>query len=126
MAGKNVFRMMACGALALGAACLGAAREPVDCVNPGIGSISHMLVPTFRTVQRPHALFRFNAPYRDFTEDAVSACWIQSPGHRGQPVFSFFPYSGAADGAAGPWRTPPSSSFSLFSLFSLSISFFFL
>ena len=105
MRGKNLFRSAACGALALAAACVGAAREPVDYVNTGIGSISHMLVPTFRTVQRPHALFRFNAPYRDFTEDAVSACWIQSPGHRGQPVFSFFPYSGAADGAAGPWRT---------------------
>ena len=75
MTGKNAFWMMACGALALGTACPAAAREPVDCVNTGIGSISHMLVPTFRTVQRPHALFRFNAPYRDFTEDAVSSCF---------------------------------------------------
>ena len=52
MTGKNVLRITACGVLALGAACPGAAREPVDCVNTGIGSISHMLVPTFRTVQR--------------------------------------------------------------------------
>ena len=105
MTGKNAFWMMACGALALGTACPAAAREPVDYVNTGIGSISHMLVPTFRTVQRPHALFRFNAPYGDFTQDAVADCWIQYPAHRQSPVFSFHPYSGDAKGATGPWRS---------------------
>ena len=105
MTGKNAFWMMACGALALGTACPAAAREPVDCVNTGIGSISHMLVPTFRTVQRPHAQFRFNAPYGDFTQDAVADCWIQYPAHRQSPVFSFHPYSGDAKGATGPWRS---------------------
>ena len=39
-----------------------AAKDPVDWVNTDIGSISHMLVPTFRTVQRPNAMFRFNGP----------------------------------------------------------------
>jgi hypothetical protein len=56
------------------AACalLGAVRaEVADEVNTGIGSISHMLVPTLRTVQRPNAQFRFNAPERQYTEDRV-------------------------------------------------------
>lgn len=82
MPAKNLFKMMACIALASSCVFVEAAREPVDYVNTGIGSISHMLVPTFRTVQRPHAMFRFNAPYGDFTQDAVSACWIQHPAHR--------------------------------------------
>ncbi|MBQ9432343.1 MAG: GH92 family glycosyl hydrolase [Kiritimatiellae bacterium] len=81
------------------------AKEPVDCVNTGIGSISHMLVPTYRTVQRPNSLFRFNAPYGDYTQDAVTACWIQNPGHRDSPVFSFHPYSGTDEGATGDWRS---------------------
>ena len=105
MPAKSFLHMMACIALISGCACAGEAREPVDYVNTGIGSISHMLVPTFRTVQRPHAMFRFNAPYGDFTQDAVSACWIQYPAHRQSPVFSFRPYSGDAEGALGRWRS---------------------
>ena len=50
MRGMYLFRSAACCALALAAARAGAAKEPVDYVNTGIGSISHMLVPTFRTV----------------------------------------------------------------------------
>ena len=56
------------------AACAGVAawaRDPVDWVNTGIGSVSHMLVPTFRTVQRPNAMFRFNGPAGSFVEDRV-------------------------------------------------------
>ena len=105
MPAKSFLHMMACIALISGCACAGEAREPVDYVNTGIGSISHMLVPTFRTVQRPHAMFRFNAPYGDFTQDAVSACWVQYPAHRQSPVFSFRPYSGDAEGALGRWRS---------------------
>lgn len=51
MPAKNLFKMMACIALASSCVFVEAAREPVDYVNTGIGSISHMLVPTFRTVQ---------------------------------------------------------------------------
>lgn len=81
-----------------------AAKEPVDYVNTGIGSISHMLVPTFRTVQLPNSLYRFNAPDGQFTEDRISALWIQNPGHRDQPVFSIRPVSGNAESALrGGW-----------------------
>ena len=77
------------------------AVEPVDYVNTGIGSISHLLVPTFRTVQRPNAMFRFNAADGQFTEDRISSLWIQNPGHRDQPVFSFRPFCGKAEDALG-------------------------
>ena len=33
-------------------------REPVDYVNPYIGNISHLLVPTFPTVQLPNSMLR--------------------------------------------------------------------
>ena len=59
-------------------------------VNTGIGSISHMLVPTFRTVQRPNALYRFNGPAGQFTEHEVDGVWLHNPGHRDQPVFRVF------------------------------------
>ena len=34
------------------------AKEPVDYVNPYMGNISHLLVPTFPTVQLPNSLLR--------------------------------------------------------------------
>ena len=69
--------------------CLGAAGL-VDTVNTGIGSISHMLVPTFRTVQRPNAMYRFNGPAGQYTEHQVGGVWLHNPGHRDQPVFRVF------------------------------------
>ena len=69
--------------------CIGVAG-PVDTVNTGIGSISHMLVPTFRTVQRPNAMYRFNGPAGQYTEHQVGGVWLHNPGHRDQPVFRVF------------------------------------
>ncbi len=64
--------------------------NPVASVNTGIGSISHMLVPTFRTVQRPNAMYRFNGPAGQYTEHQVGGLWLHNPGHRDQPVFRVF------------------------------------
>ena len=80
------------------------ARDPVDWVNTGIGSVSHMLVPTFRTVQRPNAMFRFNGPAGSFVEDRVRACHLFVPGHRDPGVFPFHPKGGDADAPfCGTW-----------------------
>ena len=97
----SVNRLCGC-VVTVACVCLGAtAKEPADWVNCGIGSVSHMLVPTFRTVQRPNAMLRFNAPAGQVTEDRVGALWLQNPGHRDVPVFSVRPRSGAADPFAG-------------------------
>ena len=89
------------------AACAGLAawaRDPVDWVNTGIGSVSHMLVPTFRTVQRPNAMFRFNGPAGSFVEDRVRTCHLFVPGHRDPGVFPFHPKGGDADAPfCGTW-----------------------
>ena len=71
-------------------ALMAAMANPVQYVNTGIGSISHMLVPTFRTVQRPNALYRFNGPAGQFTEQVVGGLWLHNPGHRDQPVFRVY------------------------------------
>jgi len=33
--------------------------EPVDLVNPYMGNISHLLVPTYPTVHLPNSMLRF-------------------------------------------------------------------
>ena len=71
-----------------------AALAPADCVNAEIGNISHMLVPTFPTVQRPNAMLRFCDPAHGYTEDRVDAFRLQMTGHRGRKVFRFRPYGG--------------------------------
>lgn len=92
--------------VAAGCVALGATRADVaDEVNTGIGSISHMLVPTLRTVQRPNAQFRFNAPERQYTEDRVSAVGLHCPSHRGVSYFPVCPYSGAAEDVFGRWSS---------------------
>lgn len=51
------------------------AREPVDYVNPYMGNISHLLVPTFPTIHLPHSMLRVypNAVISPAT------CWRGSP-----------------------------------------------
>ena len=43
------------------------AKEPVDYVNPYIGNISHLLVPTFPTVQLPNSMLRVYPERGDYT-----------------------------------------------------------
>lgn len=100
--GVKAFCVAICSAAIASASC---AKDPVDWVNVSIGSISHMLVPAYTTIQRPHSLFRFNAPYGSFTEDEIRTLWIQNPGHRDSPVFGFQPYSGADKDLFGSWRS---------------------
>lgn len=77
-----------------------AAVGPVDRVNTGIGSISHMLVPTYRTVQLPNAMYRFNGPAGAFTEDRVDGIRLFTRDHRGESRFMVRP---VADGRALTW-----------------------
>ena len=54
-------------------ACAGqtANKELVDYVNPYIGNISHMLVPTFATVQLPNSLMRIYPTRGDYTTELL-------------------------------------------------------
>ena len=88
--------------LAAGLAVSASAKEPVDYVNTSIGTISHLLVPCFRTVQLPNAMFRFIPPEHDFTQDRVGPLALQRPGHRAGGVAGCYPYSGPKDGLFAP------------------------
>lgn len=70
------------------------AKDPVDWVNTQIGSISHMLVPCFPTLQLPNGMLRLIPPNHDFTQDRVSGFVLQNPGHRNGGVFTLRPGPG--------------------------------
>jgi len=97
----RVLLMVAACAVALTAT----AKEPVDYVNTGIGTISHLLVPCFRTLQLPNGMFRFLPPEHDFVQDRVGTMMLQYPGHRSGGVTGWYPYSGPKARIFDPWSS---------------------
>ncbi len=72
------------------------AKAPVDYVNTKIGNISHMLVPTFPTTQRPNGLLRVTPPNESFTTEYIHGFCLSVPSHRQGQVFQMMPFSGEA------------------------------
>lgn len=70
------------------AAC-GQKMEPVDYVNPYIGNISHLLVPTFPTVQLPNSLLRVYPERADYTSEYLNGLPIIVTNHRERSAFKF-------------------------------------
>ena len=71
-----------------------AAKEPVDYVNTKIGTISHMLVPTFPAIQRPNGMLRVTPPNESFLTDRVNGFCLTVPSHRQGQAFQLMPASG--------------------------------
>ncbi|WP_277099028.1 GH92 family glycosyl hydrolase [Coprobacter secundus] len=67
---------------------------PVDYVNPYIGNISHMLVPTYPTVHLPNSMMRVCPQRDDFTGNVLHGLPVFLSGHRGYNVFNISPYQG--------------------------------
>lgn len=67
---------------------------PVDYVNPYIGNISHMLVPTYPTVHLPNSMMRVCPQRADFTGNVLHGLPVFLSGHRGYNVFNISPYQG--------------------------------
>ena len=86
-------RILAVGVASFGLAALSLAQEPVDLVNPEIGNISHMLVPTFQTTQLPNGMLRFVPPCRTFVDDRVGDVRLVVAGHRRPGLFLVHPLS---------------------------------
>jgi hypothetical protein len=57
--------------------------QPVDKVNPYMGNISHLLVPTFPTVHLPNSMLRVVPERKDFTGDQLSGLPLVLTSHRG-------------------------------------------
>ena len=71
------------------------ATEPVDYVDPYIGNISHLLVPTFPTVQLPNSLMRVFPKRADYTSEYLDGFPIMVANHRENSPFTLSVTTGA-------------------------------
>jgi len=69
-------------------------KEPVDYVNPYIGNISHLLVPTFPTIHLPNSILRVYPERDDFTGDLLRGLPLVVTSHRGSSAFNLSPFQG--------------------------------
>jgi predicted alpha-1,2-mannosidase len=71
-----------------------AQKQAVDYVNPYIGNISHLLVPTFPTIHLPNSLLRVYPERKDFTGDLLNGLPVIVTSHRGSSAFNLSPFQG--------------------------------
>jgi len=69
--------------------------QPVDHVNPYMGNISHLLVPTFPTVHLPNSMLRMVPQRRDYTEIRLKGLPLILTSHRGATAFNLSPFQGS-------------------------------
>ena len=80
-------RSILCVVLLLAVGCGPREKDPVDYVNPYIGNISHLLVPTFPTVQLPNAMLRVYPERADYTSEYVNGLPVIVTNHRERSAF---------------------------------------
>ena len=68
--------------------------SPIEYVNPYIGNISHLLVPTYPTVHLPNSMMRVYPERADFTGDRLGGLPLIVTSHRGSSAFNLSPYQG--------------------------------
>lgn len=69
-------------------------KSPVDYVNPYIGNISHLLVPTYPTVHLPNSMLRVYPERENFTGNTIHGLPLIVTSHRGSSAFNLSPYQG--------------------------------
>ncbi len=69
-------------------------NDPVDYVNPYLGNISHLLVPTFPTVHLPNSMLRMIPARADYTGDRLKGLSVVTTSHRGSSAFTISPVAG--------------------------------
>lgn len=67
-------------------------NDPVDFVNPYIGNISHLLVPTFPTIHLPNCILRVYPESDDFTGNLIKGLPLVVTSHRGSSAFNLSPF----------------------------------
>lgn len=73
-------------------------KSPVDYVNPYMGNISHLLVPTFPTIHLPNSLLRVYPERADYTADKIKGLPLIVTNHRERSAFNLTPYQGDREG----------------------------
>jgi len=66
----------------------------VDYVNPYMGNISHLLVPTFPTIHLPNSMLRVYPERRDYTKVKLNGLPLIVTSHRGRSAFNLSPFQG--------------------------------
>ena len=69
-------------------------KTPVDYVNPYMGNISHLLVPTFPTIHLPNSMLRVYPERPDYTSDQIKGLPLIVTSLRGSSAFNLSPYQG--------------------------------
>jgi len=72
----------------------GQGKQPIDYVNPYMGNISHLLVPTYPTIHLPHSMLRVYPERGDFTGDVLRGLPLIITSHRGSSAFNLSPFQG--------------------------------
>ena len=75
-----------------------AQKTEVDYVNPYMGNISHLLVPTFPTVHLPNSLLRVYPERGDYTSDRINGLPLIVTSHRGSSAFNLSPLTSGSRG----------------------------
>ena len=68
--------------------------SPIEDVNPYIGNISHLLVPTYPTIHLPNSMMRVYPERADFTGDRLGGLPLIVTGHRRSSSFNLSPFQG--------------------------------
>lgn len=63
-------------------------KYPVDYVNPHMGGISHLLVPTYPTIHLPNSMMRVYPERYDYTSDQINGLPLIVTSHRGSSAFN--------------------------------------
>ena len=75
----------------------GEQRDPIDYVNPYLGSISHLLVPTFPTVHLPNSMMRVHPQRTDYAAEQLEGLPLILTSHRGISAFALSPRTSLED-----------------------------
>ena len=86
--------LLVCAVLVAG--CRSDRKDPVDYVNPYVGNISHLLVPTYPTVQLPNSLLRVYPERSDYTSEYVNGLPVIVTNHRERSAFNLSVTAGDA------------------------------
>lgn len=79
-------------------------KEPVDYVNPYIGNISHLLVPTCPTMHLPNSTLRVYPNRENYTSNQIKGLPIIVTNHRESSAFNLSPYQGKVENAKSTVR----------------------
>lgn len=76
---------------------IGKDKTPVDYVNPYIGNISHLLVPTYPTIHLPNSMLRVYPDRENYTGNQIKGLPVIVTTHRESSAFSLSPYQGSVE-----------------------------